>query len=180
MSRKRSPRQGTWQPWAAIGVVLALVIVVLLLKGRQQDSRAAGNQTLTVPTVSAVGTTAADPSLSARASLAQGSTSTPEEYLDRLLAEGQPILAFFHSTTCAPCIQMDGIVKEVYPEFQDRVGLVDVNVYDKGNQNLLRRANLRVIPTLIFIDRSGTAKGYTGVMPADELHAQLQALAGGG
>ena len=75
---------------------------------------------------------------------------------------------------------MTRIVEQVHPDFKDRVYLVDVNVYDKGNQNLLRRANLRVIPTLIFIDRNGEAKGYTGVMPADALREQLEALVGGG
>jgi thiol:disulfide interchange protein len=179
MSQGRHVRKGTWEPWAAIGVVLVLVVVVLLLKARQQSSRVAEVQGLTVPTATVVGTAAADPSLSATTPLRPTSASTPEEQLDRLLAEGQPVLAFFHSLTCVPCLQMDGIVKEVYPDFQDKVGLVDINVYDKSNQNLLQRANLRVIPTLIFIDRTGAAKGYTGVMPADDLRAQLQALAGG-
>ena len=179
MSRRRSRRKGSATRWAAIGAVVVLVAVVLLLKARQQGSRASGEQGLAVSTVAAVGTTASGPSLAAATPLAGGSTSSPEEQLDRLLAEGQPFLAFFHSMTCTPCIQMDRIVKEVYPEFREQVGLVDVNVYDKGNQNLLQRANLRVIPTLIFVDGNGGATGYTGVMPADDLRAQLRALGGG-
>jgi thiol:disulfide interchange protein len=180
MSRRRLARKGTWEPWAAIGVVLLLVIVVLLLKARQQGSRVAEVQGLATPVETVAGTPASGAPLAAVTPLPPASTSSPEEQLDRLLADGQPVLAFFHSMTCVPCIQMDGIVKEVYPDFQERVSLVDVNVYDKANQNLLRRANLRVIPTLIFIDRNGEARGYTGVMPADALRAQLITLAGGG
>ena len=179
MSRKRLPRKGTWEPWAAIGVVLVLVSVVLVFKARQQSSRVGEVQGLAAPTATVAGTPVSDPPLSAATPLPPASTSSPEEQLDRLLAEERPVLAFFHSMTCVPCIQMDGIVKEVYPDFQDKVGLVDINVYDKSNQNLLQRANLRVIPTLIFIDSNGEAKGYTGVMPADDLRAQLQVLAGG-
>jgi len=103
---------------------------------------------------------------------------SPEEQLDRLLAAGRPILIFFHSTTCKQCVEMTKIVDQVYPAFEGRVHLVDVNVYDKGNQNLLRRARLQVIPTLIFIDRGGAGLGYSGVMPADGLREQLEALAG--
>ena len=95
-----------------------------------------------------------------------------------MLADGQPVLAFFHSMTCKSCIQMDGTVKEIYPDFRESVALIDVNVYDQGNQNLLRRANIRVIPTLILIDRYGEAQRYTGVMSADDLRAQLDALTG--
>ena len=179
MSRRRLERKGTRAQWAAIGAVIALVAVVILLKAWQQGSRAAGEQAPALSTAAVVGTMASGPPLAAATPLV-GTASSPEAQLDLLLAEGQPVLAFFHSMTCTPCIQMDEIVKEVYPEYQDRVGLVDVNVYDKGNQNLLRRANLRVIPTLIFIGRNGEGKGYTGVMPADALREQLEALAEGG
>jgi thiol:disulfide interchange protein len=192
MSRKRSRRKGMRAQWSAIGAVIALVAVVILLKAWRQGSRAAGpalsalapsaangEQAPALSTAAVVGTTASGPSLAAATPLVR-TASSPEAQLDRLLAEGQPVLAFFHSMTCTPCIQMDEIVKEVYPEYQDKVGLVDVNVYDKGNQNLLRRANLRVIPTLILIGRNGEARGYTGVMPADALREQLEALAEGG
>ena len=179
MSRGRHLRKGTWEPWAAIGAVIALVAVMLVFKARQQSSRVAVGQGLSAPTATVAEASVPDPPLSTVTSLPPASASSAEEQLDRLLAEGQPVLAFFHSMTCKPCIQMDGIVKEIYPDFRERVGLVDVNVYDKGNQNLLRRANLRVIPTLIFIDRSGEALGYTGVMPANALREQLQTLAGG-
>ncbi len=101
----------------------------------------------------------------------------PEVQLDRYLADGQPILAFFHSNTCDKCIQMTKIVEQVYPDFTDRVALVDVNVYDQRNQNLLQRAGIQVIPTLIFIGRDQQGQGYTGVMPAEALREQLEVLA---
>ena len=106
------------------------------------------------------------------------SSLTPEAQLDQLLAEGQPIFAFFHSNTCKQCVDMSAIVQQVYPEFANKVALVDVNVYDRQNQNLLRRAGIRVIPTLIFIGRSGQGRGYTGVMQPNALREQLQALGG--
>jgi thiol:disulfide interchange protein len=103
----------------------------------------------------------------------------PETQLDRLLAGSQPTLAFFHSNTCYQCVQMTGIVDRVYPEYAQSVALVDVNVYDERNGNLLRRAGIRVIPTLIFFDRQGRGQVVTGVMQPDQLRQQLQTISGG-
>lgn len=103
----------------------------------------------------------------------------PEAALDRALAASQPTLAFFHSTTCASCIEMTAIVADVYPEFQGTVTLVDVDVYDDRNEALLSRARIVSIPTLVLFDRAGTSQWFPGVMDADQLRQHLQALAGG-
>lgn len=103
----------------------------------------------------------------------------PEALFDQLLAEGRPMLAFFHSTTCYQCIRMTEIVEEVYPAFAGSVALVDVDVYDNRNLSLLRRAGIRVIPTLVFIDHAGTGRGFTGIMDSPALREALQTLAEG-
>jgi thioredoxin-like negative regulator of GroEL len=96
--------------------------------------------------------------------------------LDRLLKAGDPVFLFFHSNRCAQCVRMIGIVEQVYPGFSDSVALVDVNVYDERNRNLLQRANIRAIPTLIFVDREGEVRGHVGVMEPDALRDQLRQL----
>lgn len=191
MSRKpvnpqvASPVKGSM---AVLAGVLLLVAAILLSKGQiidsdVTDSRIAADQPLRV--------TESLPSAQARPTLARSETLEappeqaslppsqlePETQLDRFLAEGRPILVFFHSNTCAKCIQMTGIVAQVYPDFADRVALVDVNVYDESNQSLLGQAGIRVIPTVIFIDREQHRQGYAGVMPAEALREQLTNLA---
>jgi thiol:disulfide interchange protein len=106
------------------------------------------------------------------------STTLPEELFDRAIEKGQPVLAFFHSLNCIPCMQMMDIVADVYPEFENEVVLVDVDVYDRQNQALLRRASIRTIPTVIFIDRSGEGEIYIGVMEAEQMQTTLSGLAG--
>ena len=101
---------------------------------------------------------------------------SPEAQLDRYLKEGRPVFAFFHSTDCKSCIEMMGIVGQVYPEFKDGVALVDVNVYDPQNENLLQRAGINTIPTQVFINRKGEGKVSMGVMEVDVLRQQLIAL----
>ncbi len=107
-------------------------------------------------------------------------SEAPEVTLDRALAANQPTLAFFHSLTCDSCVEMTAIVGQVYPEFRGTITLVDVNVYDDRNQALLTRARILGIPTLVFIDRTGQAQSFPGVMEAPELRQQLRTLAAGG
>ena len=101
-----------------------------------------------------------------------------EAQFDRYMKEGTPTLAFFHSTNCHSCIVMMDTVAQIYPEFKDGVALVDVDVYDSKNENLLRRAGINSIPTLVFIDRKGQGKVSIGVIEADQLRQQLQILKG--
>lgn len=164
--KKRHP-----QPQKTAGVqvsvvvgVLVLIVGVLILKARRPDADPAASVVL--PTAEAAGQAQPTPTL------------LPEAMLDQLLAEGKPAFVFFHSNNCVQCLRMIEIVEQVYPEFADAVPLVDVNVYDERNGNLLQRAGLRYIPTLIFIDRTGQGQGYVGVMEPEALREQLQALAG--
>ena len=190
-----SARNPRWSQFAIIAGVVLLVAVVLILKNQAADPSAATESgvqaTSTLP--EAVGQTQATATIAevegqtqATAVLAQaegGDQATappdelPEAQLERLLTAGKPTVAFFHSNTCAQCVRMNEIVQQVYPDFADTVALVDVNVYDQRNQNLLQRAGIRVIPTLILIDRAQQGQSYAGVMEPDVLREQLQTLA---
>jgi thiol-disulfide isomerase/thioredoxin len=104
---------------------------------------------------------------------------TAETQLDGYLKNNQPVFVFFHSTTCQTCIDMMAVVEQVFPEFEDRVGIVDVDVYAPRNESLLRRARITNIPTQVFINAKGEGMTRIGGMPPEELRAQLQVLAGG-
>ncbi|MFP4345802.1 MAG: thioredoxin family protein [Anaerolineales bacterium] len=112
--------------------------------------------------------------------LAPREGESPEAHLDRLLEEQQPVLAFFHSMTCYQCTEMARIVEQVYPDFAGQIALVDVNVRDDANRSLLQRAGIRVIPTVVFVDRTGQGEMVTGMVPAEELQEKLASLAAGG
>ena len=71
------------------------------------------------------------------------------------------------------------VVKQVYPEFQDSVVLIDVDVYDQRNNNIMRREGLQSIPTLVFYDRNGKRQMNIGVMESDQFRQTLSALAAG-
>lgn len=192
-TRPQSPAIVPWQIAVVVGVV-ALIVGVLWLKGRPAilETTAAKTQpTLGVHTGAATFATAPPETPNATPVVADGDAApeertlapradeSPEVHLDRMLEEGQPVFAFFHSNTCYQCTEMAKIVDQVYPDFAEQVALVDVNVYDEMNTALLQRAGIRVIPTLIFIDRAGQGQGATGIVPAEQLREALTALAAG-
>jgi len=152
MPKKRRPKKANTQPRILIlAGVLVLAAAVLLLKGGSKDS-AAGNA---------------------------NAGELPAAQLQAALSEHRPTLAFFHSTTCHQCIEMTGIVAQVYPEFGDSIALVDIDVYNERNDALLQQVRIQYIPTLILYDRAGNGRIAVGVMEAAELRQALAALAEG-
>jgi thioredoxin-related protein len=74
---------------------------------------------------------------------------------------------------------MMGTVANVYPDFQDSVVLIDVDVYVQRNQNILRRERLQSIPTLVFYDAQGNRQVFIGAMPPEQFRDTLTQLAAG-
>ena len=176
--------QARWQIMAVVGVMILVVVVLALKRTSPSATAPAASPATTAPTLNPEPTEAdSNPvansnSVAASNLVAPADGESPQAHLERMMAEGRPVFAFFHSMSCAQCIEMNRIVEQVHPDFAEQVALVDVDVYDEANQTLLQMAQIRVIPTLIFIDQAGEGKGFTGVMPADTLRAALQALAG--
>lgn len=135
--------------------VLALVVVVLLFKPDKTPPQTSTPQP------------------------AAGSSDLPADQLQNALAEKHPTLAFFHSNNCHQCQVMMETVAQVYPEFDDSITLVDINVYDNRNAQLLKDVKLQYIPTLIFYDRAGQGQVSVGVMEAEKLRQTLAALTKG-
>ena len=96
---------------------------------------------------------------------------------EEALNKNRPVLAFYHSLDCIPCQEMMTAVAQVYPEFHDKIELIDVDVYDQRNEALLREASIHAIPTLIFHDRNGATEVFIGVMQVEKLRQTLAILA---
>jgi thiol-disulfide isomerase/thioredoxin len=109
---------------------------------------------------------------------APATTGSLENQLDQALQKNDPTFIFLHSTDCIPCMEMMDVVAEVYPEFDDSVVLIDVDVYDQRNVNILRSESLQAIPTLVFYDDQGKRQMHIGVLQPDQLRAVLLALPG--
>jgi thiol-disulfide isomerase/thioredoxin len=171
-----------WRP-AIIGGVVLLVAMVLVVKNWAVSPSAAtdGGAKATATLPEAVGQTQATavlPQGESPASATPLPAELPEAQLERLLAAGQPTLAFFHSTNCVQCLKMMQVVEEVYPEFSDQVALVDINVYEPSNASLLQRARIQAIPTQVFFDSTGRGLVVMGAMDPQQFRERMQAVAG--
>jgi thiol:disulfide interchange protein len=101
-----------------------------------------------------------------------------EVQLDYYLGQRKPTLAFFHSNNCYSCLLMVERVGLIHSEFAEQVALVDIDVYDPRNQNLLRKAGITTIPTLVFLSAQGEAEIIMGIMEEDQLRQHLQNIMG--
>jgi thiol:disulfide interchange protein len=104
------------------------------------------------------------------------SATSLESQLDQALEDGRPIFVFLHSLDCVPCKEMMGTVAQVYPEFQNFVVLIDVDIYQQSNANLIRRERLQSIPTLVFYDAQGIRQVFIGAMPPEQFRDALTQL----
>jgi thiol:disulfide interchange protein len=102
-----------------------------------------------------------------------------EAQLDQALSEGRPAVVFLHSLNCVACKEMMQTMAEVYPKYQDSIALIDVDVYDQGNNNIIRREQLQSIPTLVFYDEQGARQVFIGAMPSEQFRDTLAQLASG-
>lgn len=165
------PDMHRWKNLLIIAVVLLSIGLIILLKFKPLGS-VTPEATETLMAQTAEVTTTPTVGLSFN--------GTPEEQVDHYMEVGQAAFVFFHSDNCQSCIDMMGVVDEVYPEFQEVLPIVDVNVYDPLNQNLLSRARVTGIPTQLFLAADGSGKISVGVMSPEQLREQLNLLAGDG
>jgi thiol:disulfide interchange protein len=107
------------------------------------------------------------------------SVTALESQLDQALADKRPTLVFLHSLDCIPCKAMMQTVADVYPNYQDSIVLIDVDVYDQSNNSILRRERLQSIPTLVVYDAQGTRQVFIGAMSSDQFRDALTLLATG-
>ena len=82
-------------------------------------------------------------------------------------------MVFFHSTDCKPCREMTVVVQEVRPDFDEHIAFIDVITNDRSNAPLVQKAQIRAIPTTVFIMASGQGHGFVGAMKEEDLRAEL-------
>ena len=167
-----------------IASIAVVALGIILLKQQPQDAVALSaiqSSSPTVPSNSPTAQSGATPHDKPTAPVAGPfKPSSPADQLNMALAGRQPVLVFMHSNTCQSCIDMTGVVQQVYPEFAGQIALVDVDVYDDANGPLMQKLGLRYIPTVVVFDRNGKSVQNVGAMKADAFRTFLRQRALGG
>jgi len=86
-----------------------------------------------------------------------------------------PTLAEFGWRTCIPCKEMKPILEELAVEYQGKLNVVIVEVYEHEDQT--RQYEIMVIPTQIVFDSKGNEViRHIGLWPKEDIITQLKKM----
>ena len=91
----------------------------------------------------------------------------------------KPQIVKFTSTMCLDCQTMNKIIKEIYPEYSDKIILTEINVQDgkAENKRWIRKYNVTLVPTIIFIDSDGNQiRRVEGAITKDEMENYIKGM----
>lgn len=90
-----------------------------------------------------------------------------------------PTLITFTSTMCTDCKRLKEVIKEVEPEYSDRVNFVKYNALDNNNKirEAVKEYNVVLVPTMVFLDKTGNTKNrIEGFIPKEQLITELEGM----
>ena len=93
--------------------------------------------------------------------------------------QNKPHLVKFTSTMCLDCQEMNKIMKEVFPQYKDRIVLEEISVQDgKSATNAkIKQYNVTLVPTIIMIDSNGKqVRRIEGAIPKEQMIMYLEDL----
>ena len=93
--------------------------------------------------------------------------------------QNKPQIIKFTSTMCLDCQEMNKIMKEVFPQYKDRIVLEEISVQDgKSSTNAkIKKYNVTLVPTIIMIDSNGKqVRRIEGAIPKEQMIMYLEDL----
>ena len=91
----------------------------------------------------------------------------------------KPRVLHFSQAMCSECRRLETVMKPVEEEYSGKIKFVDIDV-SEGNrqtQELVSKYNVRVVPTLVFMDKNGKTVDRTeGSMTKETLEGYLNKL----
>lgn len=94
-------------------------------------------------------------------------------------AANKPKVLHFSQQMCSECRTLEGIMQPVENEYKNQVVFVHIDVSDRqpANEALIQKYKVRVVPTLVFINKNGKViKRTEGSMPKEELEGYLNSI----
>lgn len=106
-------------------------------------------------------------------------TSSKNDFASVDAKTTRPQVIKFTSTMCLDCQTMNKIMKEIFPQYRDRIDLVEVNVQDnqRSTQDWIKKHDVTLVPTIILIDSNGNqVKRIEGAIEKELMDEYLQGL----
>lgn len=92
---------------------------------------------------------------------------------------GKPQVIKFTSAMCLDCQTMNKVFKEIFPKYEGKITLTEIQVQDNNsfNQEQIKKYNVTLVPTIILLNSQGKqVKRLEGEVPKDQMDNYLKGL----
>ena len=97
-----------------------------------------------------------------------------QNFEQQVLAPGTPAVVMFYGKRCQPCHVMNGLLKELAPEYGERLSMFRVDV--EYAQELNRQFQVMATPTLIFFKKHRPLYKTSGLLPLNDLREKINGI----
>lgn len=97
-----------------------------------------------------------------------------QNFEQQVLAPGKPAVVMFYGKHCQPCHVMNGLLKEIAPEYTERLFLFKVDV--EFAQELTRQFQVMGTPTLVFFKKHRPQFKTSGLLPLNDLKDKINKI----
>lgn len=109
-------------------------------------------------------------------------TKSDMTYANKAGETGKPQIIKFTSAMCLDCKKLGGVLKEVYPKYNKKITLIEINVQDTNDytKQQIEKYNVTLVPTMIFLNAKGKKVAKTeGFVEKDKLDKYMKDLING-
>lgn len=92
---------------------------------------------------------------------------------------GKPEVIKFTSAMCLDCQTMNKNFKEIFPKYENKIVLTEIQVQDKNsfNEEQIKKYNVTLVPTIVLLNSKGQqVKRIEGAVTKEQMDSYLQGL----
>lgn len=92
---------------------------------------------------------------------------------------GKPQVVKFTSAMCLDCQTMNKVFKEIFPKYNGKIILTEIQVQDKNSfsEEQIKKYNVTLVPTIVLLNSDGRqVKRIEGAVPKEQMDKYLQEL----
>ncbi len=92
---------------------------------------------------------------------------------------GKPQVVKFTSAMCLDCQTMNKVFKEIFPKYNGKIILTEVQVQDRNSfsEEQIKKYNVNLVPTIVLLNSDGKqVKRIEGAIPKEQMDRYLQEL----
>ncbi|MCP4582754.1 MAG: thioredoxin [candidate division Zixibacteria bacterium] len=99
---------------------------------------------------------------------------TDYDFEQLVLASDTPAVVNFYSTSCSHCQVMGGLLREIGPNYVERVNIFKININE--NPETARMYQIQSVPTLVFFRDHRPRDKVIGLIALNPLKQKLDSL----